>query len=237
MTLATGIEVRLIDRKTLGDRPEDLLVARFACGREPLHAMLVGAPLKAQEFSDAAIEFANRIGVKDFFFEREPLPFPAPFAAATQIAFAVERDHCGVFKGRREPGRRRVGRVVVDGDHSRFREHAERDRERRTRRQRPRQSYVVYIFRPDACDAETRLDGCRGEPPRLRASRQLRFFDCGRYAVVLQYGGGRVAEYSADSEDIQLAFPRFSILAQVSLRATVRLKTGLPGVVSGSTQK
>ena len=34
-----------------------------------------------------------------------------------------------------------------------------------------------------------------------------------------------------------LGYCFFSILAQVSFRATVRLKTGLAGVVSGSAQK
>ncbi len=126
---------------------------------------------------------------------------------------------------------------MIDGDHSRLREHAQRDRERRTRRQGPRQSHVIDIFRDNARDAKAGFDGGSREAARLRTARQLRLFDGGRYAVVLHYSGGCVAEYSADSENVQLAFPRFSIFAQVSLSATVRLKTGLPGVVSGSTQK
>ena len=193
--------------------------------------------LKAQEFSDTPVEFADRIGIEDLFFEREPLPFPAPFAAATQIAFAVERDYCRAFERRRQPCRGGVRGVVVDRYHSRLREHAQRDRQRRARRQRPRQRYVIDIFRNDACDTKAGFDGGGREAPRLRPPRQFRLFDRGRDAAVLDDGGRRVAQDSTYSEDVQLAFPRFSIFAQVSLRATVRLKTGLPGVVSGSTQK
>ncbi len=70
------------------------------------------------------------------------------------------------------------------------------------------------------------------------AADELRFFDGGREFAVLEHGGGGIAEKAADSEDDHFGcLPRFSILAQVSRSATVRLKTGLPGVESGSTQK
>ena len=70
------------------------------------------------------------------------------------------------------------------------------------------------------------------------APDQLRFFDGGSQFAVLEYGGGGIAEQAADSENDHFGcLPRFSILAKASFRVTVRLKTGLPGVESGSTQK
>ena len=52
-------------------------------------------------------------------------------------------------------------------------------------------------------------DGGFGQAPGLRTARQLGFFDGGGDAAVLNYGGGRVAEHSADSEDVQLRLPAF----------------------------
>ncbi len=99
------------------------------------------------------------------------------------------------------------------------------------------QRYVVDIFRSDSGDAQAGCDRGFGEASGLRTARELGFFDGGGDAAVLYDGGGRVAQHSTDSEDVQFPVPRFSILAQVSFRATVRLKTGEPGVESGSTQK
>ena len=70
------------------------------------------------------------------------------------------------------------------------------------------------------------------------AADEFRFFDGGDEFAVFQHCGGGIAEQAADSEDDHFGcLPRFSILAQVSFSVTVRLKTGLPGVESGSTQK
>ena len=80
----------------------------------------------------------------------------------------------------------------------------------------------------------------RRPAPSAAAADELRFFDGGDQFAVLQDGGGGVAHDAADSEDDHgwlLCLPRFSILAQVSRSGTVRLKTGLPGAESGSTQK
>jgi hypothetical protein len=199
--------------------------------------MFVGSALKSQKFRDPTVQFTDRVGIENLFFESEPLPFPTPFAATTEIALAIERDYCGAFEGRRQPSRSGMGGMVIDGNHSGFGEHSQGDRERRAWRQGPGKSYEVDVFRDKACYAKAGFDGGGREASRLRPPRQLRLFDRGRNAAVLDYGSRRVAQDSADSEYVQLAFPRFSILAQVSLRATVRLKTGLPGIVSGSTQK
>ncbi len=91
--LASGIEIRLIDRAIVDDGGEDIAVARLAGGGEPLHAMLVGAALKSEQFRDAPVEFADRIRIEDFFFEHEPVSFGAPTGAAAQVAFAVQRNH------------------------------------------------------------------------------------------------------------------------------------------------
>ena len=70
------------------------------------------------------------------------------------------------------------------------------------------------------------------------APQQFRFFHGGGQFAVFQNGGGRIAQYAADSQDDHRPpFSRFSIFAQVSRSATVRLKTSLPGAVSGSTEK
>ncbi len=128
-------------------------------------------------------------------------------------------------------------RMMIDRDDAGFRKHAQRDRQRRTGRQRSGQRYIVDIFRRDSGDAQAGRDRGFGEATGLRTARELGFFDGGGDAAVLNDGGGRVAQHSADSEYVQLPVPRFSILAQVSFNATVRLKTGDPGVESGSTQK
>ena len=88
--------------------------ARLACSGEPLHAMLVGARAEAEELGHASIKFADRIRIEDFFFERERVACPAPFRAAAQIAFAIERDHRRFFEGGDEVGGCSVGGVVID---------------------------------------------------------------------------------------------------------------------------
>ena len=194
--------------------------------------MFVGARLKAEELGDAAVEFADGIGIEDFLFEGEAVPFPAPLAAAAQIAFAIERDDRGVLEWRGEVRSRGVGGVMIDGDHARFGEHAQCDRQGRAGRQRSGERYVVDVCGADAGDAQACRYGVLGQAAGLGSAGQFRFFDRGGDLAIFDDSGGCVAEDSADSENIQLPFPRFSILAQVSRSATVRLKTGLPGAVS-----
>ena len=71
----------------------------------------------------------------------------------------------------------------------------------------------------------------------ILVAHQFGFFDGGHQLAVLQNGAGGIAADAADSQNDHLRLSRFSILAQVSFRASVRLNTGLPGVESGSTQK
>ncbi len=70
MPLASGIEIRLVDRVIADDGREDVAIARLAGGGKPLHAMFVGAALEAQQFGHAPVEFADRIRIENFFFER-----------------------------------------------------------------------------------------------------------------------------------------------------------------------
>ena len=74
--------------------------------------------------------------------------------------------------------------------------------------------------------------------PVFAAADELRFFDRGHQLAIPQDGGGGIALNPSDTENDHLPlFPRFSILAQVSRSAAVRLKTSLPRVESRSTQK
>jgi hypothetical protein len=74
--------------------------ARLAGHREPLNAVLVGAGSHAEKFGDVSVEFGDGIGIEDFFFEGQGVACSAPFGAATQVAFAIERDDGRFFEGR-----------------------------------------------------------------------------------------------------------------------------------------
>jgi len=100
----------------------------------------------------------------------------------------------------------------------------------------------VHVAGPGAGEVEAPGDGVCGKLagglPVGAVARELGLFDSGYEVVIFEDGRGGIAEQAADPEDDHLGFePRFSIFAQVSFRATVRLKTGAPGLVSGSTQK
>ena len=71
------------------------------------------------------------------------------------------------------------------------------------------------------------------------AARNLRFFHGGKDFSVFQQRAGCVVEQPSQTNDDHFDFfsDVFSILAQVSRRATVRLKTGFAGVESLSAQK
>ncbi len=100
----------------------------------------------------------------------------------------------------------------------------------------------IDLFRLRAGELEAGGDGVLRHfieaAPMGAAPDEFRLFDGGSEFAVLEYCGGGIAEKSTDSEDDHFGcLPRFSILAKVSLSVTVRLKTGFPGVESGSTQK
>ena len=123
MPLTARLEIRLIDGSGLKDLRERARVSRFARRRQPLHAVFVGARLHSEQFRHASVELADRIRIENLFFERDAVPFAAPFAAAAQVARPVQCDHRRIFEGRRQVSRGCVRRVVVDRDHARFREH------------------------------------------------------------------------------------------------------------------
>ena len=87
----------------------------------------------------------------------------------------------------------------------------------------------------DAGQAQSRFDGFVGKLARFVPARDFLLFHRRRELAVLQHRAGRVVEQAAESENDHFDF--FSILAQVSRSATVRLKTGFSGVLSGSTEK
>ena len=74
-----------------------------------------------------------------------------------------------------------------------------------------------------------------GSAPGVNLPRDFFLFDRRYEIAILQYGAGRVLQDTTQSENDHFDF--FSILAQVSRSATVRLKTSLSGVESGSTAK
>ena len=78
MTLAAGIEPGLVYGVALDNGSEDVPVTRLTRGGKPLHTVFVGTALKSQQFRNAPVEFADRIRIKDLFFEHEPVSFGAP---------------------------------------------------------------------------------------------------------------------------------------------------------------
>ena len=83
------------------DVEEELLEAVVAADREPLHFVLVGARLEAEQLGDAAVEIAERIGEVLLLIERHLRAARLPARAAAEIAAAVER---------RAPWLRRTGK-------------------------------------------------------------------------------------------------------------------------------
>jgi hypothetical protein len=84
----------------------------------------------------------------------------------------------------------------------------------------------------------TRNGGLR-QSARRRLASHLPFFDRRHQLAILQHCTGSILIEAAQTHDDHLDFfsDFFSILAQVSRSATVRLKTSSSGVVSGSTEK
>ncbi len=187
VTFAAGFKVRAVDGVVRGDAAEDIEIAGFAGSGEPLDAVFVGARLEAEKFGDAAVEFADGIGIENFVFESEAIPFPAPFGAAAQVALAIERNDSGVVEGRRIVRGGGMRGVMVDRNNARFRKHAQRDRQVGAGRQRPRQRDVVDLGGTDAGDAAGRSRWrFRASRPGLWTARELRFLDGRGDAAVLE---------------------------------------------------
>src|ERR1700674_5756918 len=99
----------------------------------------------------------------------------------------------------------------------------------------PHQSDTVHIRGSSLSKLQRQGDCFIGQRSGGWPARDLLLLNGAHQFPVLQNGAGGLAENPAESENDHLDF--FSIFAQVSRRATVRLKTRFCGVVSGSTEK
>ena len=164
-----------------------------------------------------------------------------PAGRAAEIAVAVQRQHGGLVEGRGVVGRGRVRHVMFHQHHLGAREPIPKlqvEGPFRPLGVGPDDGHAVDFASPHARDAETFRDGVDGQFRGLKSPRHLLLFDRGDQFAVFQNGASSVVEQTADPEnDHPFSFSVFSILAQVSRSATVRLKTGLAGVESKSTQK
>jgi hypothetical protein len=164
--------------------------------------VFVGAWLHPEQFRHASVQFADRVRVKDLLFERDAVAFAAPFAAAAEIARAIQCHHHGTLERRWQVSGSGVRRVMIDRDHARFREPAQGHGQLRSGRQGTSQRHIVHLLRRDFRDAEASRDGGFGQPPGLRAPRQFGFFHRGGDLAVPDHGRRRVAQNSADSENV-----------------------------------
>ena len=75
--------------------------------------MLVGVGVEAEQFGDAAVEVAERIGEILLLLEGQARAASLPARAAAEIAAAVEREHGGFVEGRRVVCRGGVRQVML----------------------------------------------------------------------------------------------------------------------------
>ena len=94
---------------------------------------------------------------------------------------------------------------------------------------------AIHRFAIHAGQAQGRFNGIVREFAGFIAARDFLLFHGRRQRAVLQHRAGRFVEQTTESENDHFDF--FSILAQVSRSATVRLNTGFSAVLSGSTEK
>ena len=81
---------------------EQILEAGVSGDGAPLHFVLVDVGFEAEELTDAAVEIADGIGRILFVLERHVRAACVPARAAAEIAAAIERQHGGLFEGRRD---------------------------------------------------------------------------------------------------------------------------------------
>ena len=97
----------------------------------------------------------------------------------------------------------------------------------------PHQGHRIHLLRRRAGQFQARGDGMLGHlpwPPQgVRRRTSLDSSTAATSSPSFRMARGGIAEDAADSEDDHLRLSRFSILAQVSRSAAVRLNTGLPG--------
>ncbi len=102
----------------------------------------------------------------------------------------------------------------------------------------------IHLLVRGAGQLQAHGNGLFRQLSRMELPRQFALFRRADQDAVLQDGRRRFVQNSADAEndhgyalDAPCPFCAFSIFAQVSRRATVRLNTSRSGVLSGSTQK
>ena len=243
---ALGAEETAVEARTgfgdVQDLEEEIAIAAVAGDREPLDLVLVRVGVEAEQFGDAAVEIAEGIGRILFLLERHVRAACLPARAAAEIAAAIERQHCGLVERRGIVSRRGVREVVLHDHDAAVGKLRAQFQVQIGLRNGADDGDGVHLFGLGAGEMKAGGDGVLRHlveaAPVGAAADEFRFFHGGDQLAVLEYRGGGIAQHAADSEDDHLdCLPRFSILAQVSFRATVRLKTGLPGAESGSTQK
>ena len=106
-TVRTRAAVRQVE-----NLEEKFAIAVIAADGKPLDLVLVLVGRKSQQFGDAAVEIAQRIGRVLLLFERHCRAVGLPARAAAEVAAAVEREHRGLAEGRRVVRRRGVRAVV-----------------------------------------------------------------------------------------------------------------------------
>ena len=94
---------------TLQNLEEQVFEAVVSADREPLDLVLVDVGFEAEEFADAAVEIAERIGGILFVLERQMRAAGLPARAAAEIAAAIERQHGGLFERATDSRRTRRG--------------------------------------------------------------------------------------------------------------------------------
>ena len=207
-----------------------------------IHCTLCSSALasKPSSVGDASVEIAKRIGYM-LLFEREVRAFRAPARAAAEIAAAVERQHGRVFEGRRIIGRRGMRQVMLHHQQPAVGETAraawDRSPDLGTGRATATASTCSGLAPASCRQVAMECSGKSPVPPQFKRRRTS--FDSSTAAT--NSPSLRMAVAASPSMPPiprMIIWPcRFSILAHVSRSATVRLKTGFPGVLSGSAQK
>src|SRR5437879_3180459 len=167
----------------------------------------------------------------------------APQGTATEITTPVEHQHLRLFKRRWIKCRSRMRAMMVDQRHPAVRKTRPQVQMQPAflrRRNGTDHRHTIHFFSPDARQLETHGDGLLRKPARLHlpAPHEFRLLYRRDQLPVAQNCARCVVENAADSQnDHRFPCCAFSILAQVSRSATVRLKTSFPPDESASTQK
>ena len=94
--------------------------AGVARGGKPLHFVLVGAGAKAEEFGDAAVEVAERVGKVGFLLKFQAAIARTPAGGATQVAGTVEGKYSGIGEAGGVVGAGGMGGLMVEDQEPRI---------------------------------------------------------------------------------------------------------------------